>query len=73
MAWAASTIPRFTSRMEFSNSRVRYGVMNTISGIRAAVVPIRVPTMVLVSGMMNTIRMMKGTLRMMLMMVFSTR
>ena len=49
--------------MEFSKSRVKYGAMKMTRGTRAAVVPMRVPTMNFVSGRMNTSKMMNGTLR----------
>lgn len=44
-----------------------------VSGTSAAVVPIRVPTSHLVNGMMNTMRMIKGTERTTLITVFTVK
>ena len=44
-----------------------------VSGTSAAVVPMRVPTSHLVKGMMNTMRMIKGTERTTLMTVFTVK
>ncbi len=61
--WAASMTPGSTSSSEDSMIRAIYGAAEIVSGTMAAVVPMEVPTMIRVSGMMATIRMMKGVER----------
>ena len=63
-------MPLLTSKIEFSKSRARYGAMNITSGTIAAVVPTRVPTIILVNGNINTIKMINGTERTILTIVF---
>ena len=63
---AASTRPKSTSRMDVSTRRLRKGMATMVKGTQAAVVPMDVPAMRRVSGMMATMRMMNGMERMML-------
>src|SRR5690606_4924301 len=66
MARAAVSRPESTSRMAFSAMRAMNGMAATDRGTMAAVVPIEVCAISRVNGMMATIRMMKGTERVML-------
>ena len=63
IARAASTRPWSTSRIAPSISRAMKGVAATVSGTIAAVVPIEVPAISRVNGMIATTRMMKGVER----------
>src|SRR5699024_5651101 len=64
MAWAASTRPLSTSRRADSTRRAMKGMAAMLSGTMAAGVPMEVPTMSRVNGMMATSKMMKGVERM---------
>ncbi|MNE60004.1 hypothetical protein D3C80_1551260 [compost metagenome] len=57
---AASTTPRGTSSNDCSTSLAYRAMDTTASGTEAAKVPIAVPTMSLVSGIMNTTSSKKG-------------
>ncbi|CSA97340.1 Uncharacterised protein [Vibrio cholerae] len=63
---AASTKPVGTSSSALSIRRATNGIAPIVSGTMAAVVPIKVPTISLVTGMMATINTKKGTERPML-------
>jgi len=63
MARAASIRPLSTSRMAFSTRRAMKGTAAMVSGTMAAVVPIEVPAISRVNGMIATTRMMNGTER----------
>ena len=71
MLWAASTTPSSSSRRLVSTRRATNGKAATTSGTMVAFVPTVVPTMIRVSGKTQIIKIRKGTLRRMLMMIFS--
>ena len=60
MESAASTMPSGTSFNEVSTCRPINGIEARTSGTMAAVVPMDVPTMTRVNGMIATIKMMNG-------------
>ena len=57
-------------KIEFSKRRARYGAIKITSGTIAAVVPTRVPTIIFVKGNINTIKIINGTDRTVLTIVF---
>jgi hypothetical protein len=72
-ARAASIRPWSTSRIAPSMRRAMKGAAAIVSGTMAALVPIEVPAISLVNGMIATTRMMKGVERVALTMTPSTR
>ncbi len=61
------------SRTDVSTKRLRKGMATIVKGTQAAKVPMEVPATSLVKGMMATMRIIKGTERMMLTIVPKTR
>ncbi|MPM93863.1 hypothetical protein SDC9_141005 [bioreactor metagenome] len=60
IAWAASITPYSTSFKEVSTKRPTNGMAAMLSGTMAASVPMEVPTKIRVSGIIATIRIIKG-------------
>ena len=59
IAWAASILPASTSFNEDSTILAIYGAAATIKGTSIAVVPIEVPTIILVKGILLCIDIVK--------------